>query len=184
MWLLSGCCECWSEGAACRAFAVAALLCALVARVALALEGALSVDALAICTQPHVLTLVNICQKHVVKVFTLGTSVKVQTQEEEKKSKSKGWKSKDAPITGIKYWYWHWGERFSHKICAVTMTPIPQHQYHLCVHVQYITYFCQILCGKIKKSKYTASITCNGIIKNSVLGSACTEIQVLEKKKK
>jgi len=44
-----------------HAFTVAAFLCALVSRVALALEGALRVDAVAVSTQPDVLTLVNVC---------------------------------------------------------------------------------------------------------------------------
>lgn len=63
---------------------MAALLCALVARVALALEGALSVDALAIRTQPHVLALVNVCQAQVVKVFT-SVSLSKSTDACEKK---------------------------------------------------------------------------------------------------
>lgn len=44
-----------------HAFTVAALLCALVSRVALTLEGALCIDALAVRTQPDVLTLINVC---------------------------------------------------------------------------------------------------------------------------
>lgn len=46
---------------ACRAFAVAALLRALVSREALTLEGALGVDAVTVRTQP-VLTLVDVCE--------------------------------------------------------------------------------------------------------------------------
>ena len=40
---------------------MAAFLCALVPRVALALEGPLCVDAAAVSTQPGVLTLINVC---------------------------------------------------------------------------------------------------------------------------
>lgn len=45
-----------------RAFAVAALLRALVSWVALALEGALGINAAAISAQPDILALVNVCQ--------------------------------------------------------------------------------------------------------------------------
>lgn len=44
-----------------HAFTVAAFLCALVSRVALTLEGAFCIDAVAISTQPDVLTLINVC---------------------------------------------------------------------------------------------------------------------------
>lgn len=40
---------------------MAAFLCALVSRVALALEGAFCIDAVAVSTQPDVLTLINVC---------------------------------------------------------------------------------------------------------------------------
>lgn len=44
-----------------HAFTVAAFLCALVSRVALALKGAFCIDAVAISTQPDVLALINVC---------------------------------------------------------------------------------------------------------------------------
>lgn len=44
-----------------HAFTVAALLCALVSRVTLALERAFRVDASAVGTQPDVLTLIDVC---------------------------------------------------------------------------------------------------------------------------
>ncbi len=40
---------------------MAAFLCALVSWVALALEGAFCIDAVAVSTQPDVLTLINVC---------------------------------------------------------------------------------------------------------------------------
>lgn len=53
-----------------HAFTVAAFLCALVSRVALTLEWALCIDAVAISTQPDVLTLIDVCsnKKNKVKV--------------------------------------------------------------------------------------------------------------------
>lgn len=44
-----------------HAFTVAALLCALVSRVALALERAFRIDAAAVGTQPDVLALIDVC---------------------------------------------------------------------------------------------------------------------------
>jgi len=47
---------------------VAALLCALVSRVALALEGAIRVDAAAISAQPNIRTLVNVCLEEIASM--------------------------------------------------------------------------------------------------------------------
>lgn len=56
-----------------HAFTVAALLCALVSRVALTLKGALCIDALAVRTQSDVLALINVCVGEGIKKRALSS---------------------------------------------------------------------------------------------------------------
>lgn len=66
-----------------HAFTVAAFLCALVSRVALALKGALCIDAVAISTQPDVLALINVCfgkkEKHAL--CSISSTIKSLTKQ-------------------------------------------------------------------------------------------------------